>query len=78
LFSSRKKLCTFKVFRKIYPILHMEAIQDKSVVYEGKIACYEYCVSDDEASASKKALGSFKISEALFCCLLCNMEVYLV
>ncbi len=51
----------------------MEAIQDKSVVYEGKIACNKYGVSDDEASASKVALGSFKISEALFCCRLCNV-----
>jgi hypothetical protein len=56
----------------------MEAIQDKITFYKVGIACYAYCVSDNEASTLKVALGSFKISEALFSCRLYNMEVYLV
>jgi hypothetical protein len=52
----------------------MEVIQDKS----WGIACYENCVSDDEASASIVALGSFKTSETPFSSRLCNVEVFLV
>jgi hypothetical protein len=36
--------------------VYMKAIHDKSTIYEEK-ACYEYCVTGDEASASKVALG---------------------